>query len=226
MHRYRPASAVTGAGCPAGSRAAAPAMRRGQGRLWPRPAPVRLHPMTRATGVKFLETRPEAGEYLPYYGTYIARVPAGDVAEILDAQQASTQRLLAPLGEARARHRYAPDKWSVKEVIGHLADAERVFAYRALRFARADESPLTGFDEKAYVPVADFDRRTLTSLLAEFAAVRAATLVLLTSLDEAAWLRRGTANGAGVSVRALACIIAGHELHHVAILRERYGVGG
>jgi hypothetical protein len=182
--------------------------------------------MTRATGIKFLETRPEADEHLPYYGKYIALVPAGDLAEILAAQQAATQRLLAPLGEARAGHRYAPGKWSIKEVVGHLADAERVFCYRALRFARADESPLTGFDENVYVPAGGFDRRTLASLLAEYAAVRAASLALVTSLDEAAWLRRGTANGAVVSVRALACIIAGHELHHVALLRERYGLGG
>ena len=182
--------------------------------------------MKGARPVHFLVERPAAGEFIPYYGTYIARVPAGDLAGILATQGASTQRLLALLGDARARHRYAPEKWSVKEVIGHLADAERVFAYRARRFARADESPLAGFDEKAYVPIADFDRRPLAALLAEFAAVRAATLALVTSLDEAAWRRQGTANGAGVSVRALACIIAGHELHHLAILRERYGVPG
>jgi uncharacterized damage-inducible protein DinB len=174
----------------------------------------------------FLETRPVAGEFIPYYGKYIALVPAGNVADILAAQQDVTHSLLGSLSEKRALHRYAPEKWSIKEVIGHLADAERVFAYRALRFARADSAPLTGFDEKAYVPVADFDRRPLRDILAEFAAVRAATHALIASLDEASWLRQGVANGDGVSVRALALIIAGHELHHRGILRERYGVTG
>lgn len=175
--------------------------------------------------MQFLETRPAAGEFLPYYGKYIALVPAGSLADILAAQVEVTRRLLAPLDDARALYRYAPGKWSVKEVIGHLADAERVFAYRALRFARADATPLAGFDETAYVPAGAFDRRPLHSMVEEFAAARGATLALIGSLEEAAWLRQGTANGAAVSVRALGAIIAGHELHHVAILRERYGVG-
>jgi len=173
-----------------------------------------------------LETRPAAGEFIPYYGEYIGLVPAGNLAAILAAQQAATQRLLSALDDARALHRYAPGKWSVKEVIGHLADAERVFAYRALRFARADATPLAGFDESTYVPAGGFDRRPLRSMLDEFAAVRGSTQALFTGLDEAAWLRQGTANGAAISVRALGWIIAGHELHHLAILRERYGVGG
>ena len=174
----------------------------------------------------FLDTRPVAGEFIPYYGKYIALVPAGNLGEILAAQHAVTQRLLAPLTDARGLHRYAPGKWSIKEVVGHLADAERVFAYRALRFARADATPLTGFDENVYVPAGGFDRRPLGSILDEFGAVRGATRALLASLDEPAWLRRGVANGDGSSVRALGCIIAGHELHHVALLRERYGVTG
>ena len=182
--------------------------------------------MTRATGTHFLETRPVAGEHIPYYGRYIALVPAGNLAGLLAAQHAVTQRLLAPLSDARALHRYAPGKWSIKEVVGHLADAERVFAYRVLRFARADVTPLPGFDENTYVPVADFDRRPLADLAAEYAAVRSATHALIAGLEEAAWVRQGTANGDTVSVRALGCITAGHELHHVAILRERYGVSG
>jgi hypothetical protein len=175
--------------------------------------------------MQFLETRPAAGEFAPFYGTYVGRLPAGNLAEILAAQRDATRRLLAPLGDARALHRYAPGKWSVKEVIGHLADAERVFAYRALRFARADAAPLAGFDENAWVPAAGFDRRPLEALLDELAAVREATRALIAGLDEAAWLRQGTANANPVSVRALCCIIAGHELHHLAVLRERYGVG-
>ena len=174
----------------------------------------------------FLETRPAAGEFIPYYGTYISRVPAGNLTAILTAQRAATQRLLTPLDDARALHRYAPGKWSVKDVVGHLADAERVFSYRALRFARGDAAPLAGFDENTYVPAGGFDRRPFASILEEFSAVRGATIALFGSLDEQAWTRQGTANAAAISVRALGWIIAGHEIHHVAILRERYGVGG
>jgi hypothetical protein len=173
----------------------------------------------------FLETRPAAGEFIPYYGKYIDLVAAGHLADILNAQRDATRSLLAPLDDARALHRYAPGKWSVKEVIGHLADAERVFAYRALRFARADATPLAGFDENAFVPAGGFDRRPLRSMIEEFAAVRGATVAMIGSFDEAAWMRQGTANGAGISVRALGAIIAGHELHHVGLLRARYGVG-
>lgn len=170
--------------------------------------------------------RPAADEYLEYYGRYIALVPGDDALPVLARAQAETHRLLAGLDEARALHRYAPGKWSVKEVLGHLADGERVFGYRALRFARADQTPLPGFDENTYVPAGKFGRRTLADMAAEFAAVRAATLALARSLDDEALLRRGTASDCPFSVRALVAIIAGHELHHVALLRERYGLTG
>lgn len=173
-----------------------------------------------------LSTVPEVGEYAPYYERYLRRVPPGDVLAHLRRQGAETVRLIASLDDARALHRYEPGKWSVKEVVGHLCDGERVFAYRALRFARADETPLAGFEENDYVPAGNFDRRPLSSLIDELAAVRAASLALFSSLDEAAWLRQGTAADNRVSVRALASIILGHELHHLAILRERYGIGG
>ncbi len=153
-------------------------------------------------------------------------MPAGNLLHILAAQLAATRKLLAPLDERRALHRYANGKWSIKEVIGHVSDVERVFAHRALRFARADATPLPGFDENAYVPEGGFDGRPLDSLLDEFAAVRGASRALFAGLDEEAWRRQGTANGAAVSVRALATIIAGHELHHLALLRDRYGVKG
>ena len=120
--------------------------------------------------------------------------------------------------------RYQPGKWSVKEVLGHITDGERVFSYRALRFARADQTPIPGFDETKWVPAGHFDRRSLQDLVAEYEAVRAATLALFASFDDEALLRRGKANDAEVSVRALAHIIAGHELHHVGLLRERYGL--
>jgi hypothetical protein len=172
----------------------------------------------------FFETRPALEEHSPYFARYVARVPAGDLREVLAAQGLATRRLLAPLDETRALFRYAPEKWSVKEVVGHVADAERIFAYRALRFARGDTTPLPAFDETTYVPVAGFDRRSLAALLDDLQAVRAATQSLLAGLDEIAWQRTGTASEHPVSVRALACIIAGHEAHHMAILRERYGV--
>jgi hypothetical protein len=170
--------------------------------------------------------RPQAGEFAPYYQKYIDRVPAGDLLALLARQGDETAALLAKLKESAAGHRYAPDKWSIREVVGHVSDAERVFAYRALRFARGDEGALLSFDEKAFVAGGGFDRRTLADLVAELRAVRQATLALLRSLDDAAWARGGTASGKHVTVRALGHIIAGHEAHHVAILKERYGVGG
>jgi uncharacterized damage-inducible protein DinB len=166
--------------------------------------------------------RPEATEYAPYYGTYVTKVPEGNLLEILERQRTETQGLLAGLADARALHRYAPGKWSVKEVIGHITDAERIFCYRALRIARGDETPLPGFDENAYTPAGRFDARPLADLAAELDAVRRATLALFRGLESDALTRRGTASNHGVSVRALAYIIAGHERHHVSILRERY----
>ena len=168
--------------------------------------------------------RPEPSEYAPSYEAYVSKVPQGDLLTVLDQQRRDTQQLLAGLPETKALHRYAPGKWSVKEVVGHLADSERVFSYRALRFARADGLPLQGFDEQAWVPAGRFDARPLTDLAGEFAAVRGATIALFRGLDAEALARRGTANNKTVSVRALAWIIAGHERHHVGILHDRYGV--
>jgi hypothetical protein len=168
--------------------------------------------------------RPAAAEYDPYYGRYIDKVPEGDLLRTLEAQARETQALLAGLSDAKALHRYAAGKWSIKEVIGHVADTERVYSYRALRFARADATALPGFDENAWVPAGNFDARPLADLAAELDAVRRATLALFRGLDAAALARRGTANDAAISVRAIAWIIAGHERHHVALLHERYKV--
>jgi len=169
--------------------------------------------------------RPAPGEFVEYYGKYIALVPGEDAISALRGQIEETARLLAPLDESRALHRYAPGKWSVKEVVGHLSDSERVFAYRALRMGRADTTPLAGFDEKAYTPAGRFDARPLAEMVREYEAVRAASLALFGGMDGEALLRRGTANGNEISVRALAWIAAGHELHHRKLLTERYGVG-
>lgn len=168
--------------------------------------------------------RPEATEYAPSYGAYISQVPGGDLLAILEDQRRDTQLLLAALPKPTALHRYAPGKWSVKEVLGHLSDTERVFSYRALRFARGDAQPLAGFDEQAWVPAAGFDRRALADLLADLDAVRRATIALFRGLDAGALARKGTANNREITVRALAYVIAGHERHHVGILKERYRV--
>jgi hypothetical protein len=170
-------------------------------------------------------TRPGADEYGAFYAGYIARVPEGDILELLARQGEETQALLSPLPPERAAYRYEPDKWSVTEVVGHLTDAERVFSYRALCISRGDETPLPGFDEAAYVPQAGFERRGLPDILDELRVLRQSTLMLFRGLDDAAGLRRGTANGHPMSTRAAAYIIAGHERHHVNVLRTRYGVG-
>src|SRR5712692_69751 len=151
--------------------------------------------------------KPEPDEYLAYYGKYIALV-GDDALAALRTQATITPRLLEGVNETQAMFRYAPGKWCVKEVLGHILDGERVFGYRALRFAREDRTPLPGFDENTWVPAAGFDRRALPELVAEYEAVRAATLALFGSFDEAALTRRGAANNAEVSVRALAHIIA------------------
>lgn len=168
--------------------------------------------------------RPQADEHVPYYGRYIALVPDGDLISILQDQMEDTSRVLRAIPIEMADHAYSEGKWTVKEVIGHMGDVERIMSYRALRFARADATELPGFDENTYVPAANFGRRTVDDLVDELVAVRAATIHLLRPLDDAALARRGAANGAEISVRALAYIIAGHERHHMSVLRERYGV--
>ena len=169
-----------------------------------------------------LAARPLDTEYAPYYGRYVSRVPDGDVVRTLETQIADTLALLRGVPEARAGHRYADDKWSLKEVVGHMADAERIFAYRAMRIGRGDATPLPGFEQDDYVRNAGFDRVPLADLVAELEAVRRATILLLRGMDDAALARRGTASGFDVTVRALAFIIAGHERHHAGIIRERY----
>ena len=166
--------------------------------------------------------RPAADEHSPYYSRYIDRVPDGDILDYLQRQMEDTASFLRAIPASLHEHRYGEGKWSIKEVIGHLADTERIFAYRALRFARADQTELPGFDENAYVPAANFDARELSSLVNEWVHVRQASLALLRGLDGDAPLRRGPANGQEISVRALAWIMGGHVDHHAAILRERY----
>lgn len=170
----------------------------------------------------FTIARPQPDEYAPYYGRYISLVQGEDILGTLDQQRRQSMMLLSGRNENDGEFRYAPDKWSAKEVLGHICDTERVFAYRALRISRADATPLEGFEQDDYVRNGPFAHRPLTDLVEEFIAVRRATLSLLRNLDEAAWMRRGTANKNEVSVRGIAYIIAGHELHHRRILEEKY----
>jgi uncharacterized protein (TIGR03083 family) len=168
--------------------------------------------------------RPESDEIPAHFVGYIGKVTESDPVAVLTSQIDVTTALLRALSDADALQRYAPGKWSVKEVVGHLTDTERIMAYRALRIARGDETPLPGFDENAYVPPAKFDARPLADLVAEFRTVRAATLGLFRGFDADAWRRRGTASGKPISVRALGFVIPGHERHHVEILKTRYGL--
>ena len=167
--------------------------------------------------------RPQPGEYAAYAEADIDRVHGDDAVAALQRQELEFTSLVRSVDENRiAGLRYAPDKWTVKEVIGHIIDDERIFAYRALCIARGDRSPLESFDEKAYVAGANFEERPLASFLHEYSLVRGATIALLRSLTAEAWQRRGTVAGYEASVRGLAFHIAGHELHHVYILKERY----
>jgi uncharacterized damage-inducible protein DinB len=170
----------------------------------------------------FTIARPQPGEYAPYYERYISLIEGEDILNTLDQQRREMMLLLSCRDDEDGDFRYAPEKWSAKEVLGHICDTERIFAYRALRFARADTTPIEGFEQDDYVRNGPFAQRPLADLVEDFIAVRRATLSLLRDLDEAAWSRRGIASENEVSVRALAYIIAGHELHHRRILKEKY----
>lgn len=166
--------------------------------------------------------RPQSHEYGEFYSRYIAAVPDGDVLELMYGQGRELARLLDGLTEEQSLFRYAPGKWSVKEIAGHLADGERVFAYRALRIGRGDTTPLPGFEQDDYVAKTDFDALPMRQLVTELTATRAATISLFRTFSADALSRMGTASGFPVSVRALAWMIAGHERHHMNVLRERY----
>ena len=165
--------------------------------------------------------RPQPGEYSPYHEQYISLVQSDDIVGALERQGPETARLLGS-AEAKADFRYAPGKWSVKEIAGHINDAERIMTYRALRIARGDKTPIEGFEQDDYVRDGNFGQRTLRDLVEEFTLIRRATIAFFRHLDPEAALRRGTANNNEISVRAVAFIIAGHEMHHRGILRDKY----
>lgn len=178
--------------------------------------------MPRMSPPKFTSPRPEPGEYAAFYEKYIALVTGNDIVSMLDSQRLQMIQLFAARSERDGSFRYAADKWTVKEVLCHITDSERIFAYRALRIARADQTPLSGFEQDDYVRAAGCAERSMADIAEEFALVRGATSALFRSLGAEAWTRRGIANKNEISVRALAFIIAGHELHHREILQERY----
>jgi DinB superfamily len=181
---------------------------------------VALHedPMATAT-ISF--DRPLAGEFNPFYDRYISLVPSSDIVGLLQSQAPETVKLFQS-ANSKADFRYAPGKWSVKEMLGHINDTERIMTYRALRVARGDKTPLAGFEQDDYIRDGNFAQRTLPDLLDEFLAVRQASLALFRHVDSQTSTRQGIANGDTISVRALAYIIAGHELHHRKVLREKY----
>jgi uncharacterized damage-inducible protein DinB len=169
-----------------------------------------------------MKTRPDRTEAAPFYFTYIDQVPDGDIVERLEAQGREVLDLLRGISDAQSQHRYAADKWSIHEVLNHINDTERVFTFRALWFARGFESPLPSFDQNVGVAAARADEVAWPVLVDEFRALREATLALFRTLPDEAWARRGVASDKQVSVKALAYMVAGHVIHHLKILRERY----
>jgi hypothetical protein len=171
----------------------------------------------------FSTQSPAIDEYSQGYADYVGRVPAEtDILDVLARQLEETSGRLAGIPDARGGFRYAPAKWSVKELVSHLSDTERIMVYRALRFARGDAAPLAGFDENAYVPESGADGRSLASLVGEWVAVRQASLAFFHGLPPGTWGRRGMVDGNPLTVRALAYVVAGHEQHHLEVLRTRY----
>ncbi|HTM88116.1 MAG TPA: DinB family protein [Terriglobales bacterium] len=169
----------------------------------------------------FRTTRPQASEYSAGLESYIRRVPEGDIVDLLEKQIEETLAFVRPLSEREATSRRKPAEWNIKEIVGHLCDAERLMSCRALRFARGDAQPIPGWEQDDYVRESNFSARTLQDLAEEFEHLRRANLALFRSFPAEAYGRRGVANGKEVSVRALLYVIAGHERHHLEQLRQR-----
>ncbi len=168
--------------------------------------------------------RPDPTEHSPYFARYIDLATEDDIIDALEKQRGTTRGMFEGIDDKRGGYRYAPGKWSIKQVIGHMADSERVFAYRTLAISRGEKQSLPGFDEKTYVDGANFDSLSMRDLVENLSIVRAATLSLLRSLSPEAWTARGVANDSEVTPRALAYITLGHERHHLKVLKEKYGL--
>jgi hypothetical protein len=197
-----------------------------------RPSPIGHRPSAISHSPHFLSTqtamsqllaeRPPATEYAPYYARYIDRIPDGDILHTLEAQLGETLALLRGIPESRGEHRYAPGKWTIKELVGHVVDTERIFAFRGLWIARGDTAPLPGYEQDDWVARGGFGARTLRDLAGELEHVRLGNLVLFRGLTDEAWMRRGVANNVEFTARAIPFILAGHERHHMGMLQERY----
>lgn len=166
--------------------------------------------------------RPSKDEYPEYHHRYVGKVPQGDILDLIEEQIRTTAGFLGTINEEKANYRYAPDKWSIKQVIGHLNDIERLFQYRAMSFARNDKTALPSMEQDDWVAGANFDGRTLADLTGEYLAVRAAGLTLFKSFNDEMWIRKGTASGFDFSVRSVPFILAGHDVHHIGVIKDRY----
>jgi uncharacterized damage-inducible protein DinB len=166
--------------------------------------------------------RPEKNEYNEYYETYVSLVPETDIVRVLEDQNSELLDIFSRIDEEKSLYAYAEGKWTIKELLGHLTDGERIFGYRALRISRADKTPMEGFEQDGYIENSNFNNTKLSDLLSEFQLVRQANLIFFRNLTDEAWTRTGTASDSTVSVRAIAYIMAGHVRHHARILRERY----
>jgi hypothetical protein len=166
--------------------------------------------------------RPGPGDCNEYYFTYIDRVPEGDVLDLLGRQLRETAAYLASLDEETWDRRYAPDKWSIKEIVGHLIDSERAFSFRAFAAARRDPAPLPSFEQDDYVVASGIGARAPGSIVGEYEAVRSATLALFRTFGGGQWEAVGNASGWDFTVRAIPFVLAGHEIHHLGVIRERY----
>ena len=169
-----------------------------------------------------MNSRPQANEYASYYGKYINLVPEGNILEILSEQIQFVEKLFSKITEEKSKFRYAEGKWSIRELLGHITDTERVFVYRALRFSRNDKTALPGFEQDDFVPNSNHDNVLLKNLVEEFILVRKSNIKLFESFTDEMWLRTGTASENTMSVRAVAFNLAGHLIHHTNVLKEKY----
>jgi hypothetical protein len=169
-----------------------------------------------------MNTRPKTGEYAEYYEKYLTLVPEGNIIDILENQQKSMMGFFTTIDEERSNCRYAENKWSIKEVVGHLDDSERIFAYRALRISRNDLNPLPGFNENEFIAQSNYKNISFEKIVDEFFLLRASNILMFRGFADEMWLRKGTASNNPVTVRAIAYIMAGHTEHHINVLKEKY----
>jgi hypothetical protein len=166
--------------------------------------------------------RPQEGEYAPYYITYIGKVPKGNILVLMERQIDSVKELFKNISEEKSLYRYAPDKWSIRQVLGHINDGEHIFPYRALRFSRNDKNNIEGFDQNEFIKESNFDDVALDNLLAEFIKVREANILMFKNFSEEMWTRSGIANNNKITVRAIPYIMYGHVFHHLNVIKEKY----